>query len=210
MYHDSATKRERSPTSKRATRKLKQASPCLHRKRPPTESAQSGCKLAEESPDARQRNHSFRTRQNSQPFTRRLRTSARPIPALREPDSDRAKVGCGSDRSAVQGLAAGHESGMVAGAAVSDLTQFNHSNRREESAAGGGAGFIAESAIFAKSFRSAQCGAWRGSGRRRLARDRFQRRAERLDFVAGGGTAVIAGATRNEARWRSLLWGDDG
>jgi hypothetical protein len=29
-------------------------------------------------------------------------------------------------------------------------------------------------------------------------------------FRGGWGTAVFDGATRNEARWRSLLWGDEG
>lgn len=124
--------------------------------------------------------------------------------ALREPDSDRVKVGCGSDRSAVQGLAAGHEFGLVAGAAVSDLTQFNHSNRREESAAGG-RGRVHRG--IRDLYQKFPLGPVWGMARER-AKEARPRQVPApggvAGFPGGWGTAVFDSATRNEARWRSL------
>ena len=85
------------------------------------------------------------------------------------------------------------------GRAVSFPTRFARSSGGGQvSAAGRWDGAHRGVRDFAQYFRSARCGVWRGSGRRWLARDRFQRRAERLDFVAGGGqqSSTVSRGTR--------------
>ena len=92
----------------------------------------------------------------------------------------------------------GTNPGLVAGAAVSGPTRFARSSGGGQvSAAGERDGGHRGFAIFDISFRSARCGAWRGDGRRRMARDRCQRRAERLDFAVGGQqSATVRRGTR--------------